>query len=461
MALLCVASLALAVVPSLAATDAADAQAVRRCGGKVVTIAGTGGPDVLRGTPRADVIHGYGGDDIIMGLAGNDVICGGGGADELVAGAGNDIVNAGDGDDTLIGNRGNDTLVAGKGDDKLNGGPGRDICRGGFGNDRGSGCETKSGILRPTLVVQRKGVIRTGGTVNIPFQAKKGELLYVNFDDDAPDSVWDAGWEILDRFGESVASNGSRISDPSDSIEMERNGRHTLRLTADDDEAVRYGVQVLRAPSPIKRLTIGAEFRDRIGIPGEKHRVRFNAKAGDRMYLDWDADDAGWDLAWQIVPVKGFDTDAIASGVSGFDREDQLIFPRGGTYELIVDGDNDEVFTYSLVMRRVVQQVKATAIGRTVSAALAIPGEEDIIRFNGRAGQSIILDFAEPADGVSVWDGSWELLEVGAFGDNQVASGVRLSDTEGIDLPATGRYHLVINGDKDNVFPYSVSIQAG
>lgn len=96
------------------------------CGGKRVTILGTGGDDVLRGTSGADVIDGRGGADVINGLGGDDVICGGYGADDLRGQAGNDRVYGGldgyyfDGaetwwrfGDTLRGGPGNDTLVPG------------------------------------------------------------------------------------------------------------------------------------------------------------------------------------------------------------------------------------------------------------------------------------------------------------------------------------------------------------
>ena len=49
------------------------------CDGRVITIRGTDGNDVLRGTPGPDVIH---------GLGGNDTICGGLGADRITGGFG-------------------------------------------------------------------------------------------------------------------------------------------------------------------------------------------------------------------------------------------------------------------------------------------------------------------------------------------------------------------------------------
>lgn len=122
-----------------------------RCHGRLATIVGTAGDDVLRGTPSRDVIWGGGGDDKIYGGLGNDLICGGRGADLIHGGRGNDEVDGGAGDyDRVIGDLGDDKVMGGPGDhdeaagglgiDIVNGGPGNfDLVRGDYGWDRMSG----------------------------------------------------------------------------------------------------------------------------------------------------------------------------------------------------------------------------------------------------------------------------------------------------------------------------------
>ncbi len=126
-----------------------------KCGGRVATIEGSPGRDVLRGTGKRDVIAGLGGNDLIRGLKGNDLICGGNGKDRLIGGNGKDRLIGGRGNDRLIGGRaadrllggpGRDRLLGGPGADRLFAGPGRDLCRGGPGRDRGRSCERKAGI---------------------------------------------------------------------------------------------------------------------------------------------------------------------------------------------------------------------------------------------------------------------------------------------------------------------------
>lgn len=108
-----------------------------RCAGRVATVIGSSGPDVLRGTAGVDVIAGLGGADRIAGLGGNDIACGGGG---------NDGINGGAGRDTLLGQAGRDRLRGGAGRDRLIGGGGRDSCMGQGGSDRARACERRRSI---------------------------------------------------------------------------------------------------------------------------------------------------------------------------------------------------------------------------------------------------------------------------------------------------------------------------
>jgi Ca2+-binding RTX toxin-like protein len=91
---------------------------------------GTGGPDLIRGSARRDVIWVGAGDDLVFAGGGNDVVCGEAGADAILGGDGSDRISGGPGDDLLGGGRGNDWL---------RGAGGTDIARGELGDDRVEG----------------------------------------------------------------------------------------------------------------------------------------------------------------------------------------------------------------------------------------------------------------------------------------------------------------------------------
>jgi hypothetical protein len=71
---------------------------------------GGGGPDVLRGSPRADEL---------VGGPGGDALDGGAGDDNLIGADGDDRIAGGAGGDSLTGSDGRDELAAGPGDDRV------------------------------------------------------------------------------------------------------------------------------------------------------------------------------------------------------------------------------------------------------------------------------------------------------------------------------------------------------
>ncbi len=135
-----------AAIGLLALLSATAVSAQETCNGKVATIVGSPGDDMLRGTKLPDVIVGLGGNDTITGASGNDTICSGPGNDVISAGNGHDFVDGGTGDDTLIGGFGNDVLRAGLGNDLINGDVGTDACEGGIGLDSAMACETATTV---------------------------------------------------------------------------------------------------------------------------------------------------------------------------------------------------------------------------------------------------------------------------------------------------------------------------
>jgi Ca2+-binding RTX toxin-like protein len=124
-------SLATIVSPVVALTGPPAAQAAERvtCAGKVATIVGTAGDDVLTGTPGGDVIAGLSGADTIVGGGGNDTICGGGGDDTISAQSPNNDPADVRATLDLRGGTGNDHLSGSAGHTYYDGGPGDDVVR--------------------------------------------------------------------------------------------------------------------------------------------------------------------------------------------------------------------------------------------------------------------------------------------------------------------------------------------
>ncbi len=127
----------------------------QRCNGRLATLVGTAGNDVLPGTSADDVIVAGAGDDVIRDAGGNDAICGGAGNDVILGGAGDDLILGGPGVDAIDGGPGNDLISGDQGPDVLFGGPGNDtirgaegfdLCAGGPGTDTAASCEIVFGV---------------------------------------------------------------------------------------------------------------------------------------------------------------------------------------------------------------------------------------------------------------------------------------------------------------------------
>jgi len=133
------------------------------CLGRVATVLGTEGDDLLVGTEGDDVIVARGGNDAVWAGSGDDLLClgagddfanGGGGDDHIRAEDGDDLVLSGTGDDTVWGGAGNDVLggaagsdllIGETGDDSLLGGDGDDVLWAGRGDDRIDGGDGSDG----------------------------------------------------------------------------------------------------------------------------------------------------------------------------------------------------------------------------------------------------------------------------------------------------------------------------
>jgi Ca2+-binding RTX toxin-like protein len=152
-----------------AGAGVAGEEEVHRCHGRVATVVGTSGDDILHGTPGRDVIWGGPGNDTIYGQLGNDLICGGAGDDVIHGGRGNDEVFGGNGADRVFGDLGDDKVAGGAGDDDdvagglgidfVNGGPGNyDLVHGDYGYDSMYGGPGKHDIASfATAVAGGKG----------------------------------------------------------------------------------------------------------------------------------------------------------------------------------------------------------------------------------------------------------------------------------------------------------------
>ena len=210
-----------------------------RCQGRVATIVGTAGDDVLQGTPGGDVIVGLGGRDALFGNEGNDVICGGDNP-ERVDSEGyptSEYVDGGPGEDRLLGGPGRDDVISGRGDDVLYGGPGPDALIGvnrDGDQDHGGFDRMYGGADDDRLLAWTSRVEMHGGSGDDRLEG-----------DNASDALFgDAGADTLlpDAGNDRVAGGtGVDVVDYTEVLYFGGAGSHTSRVSVNLSQGVAHG----------------------------------------------------------------------------------------------------------------------------------------------------------------------------------------------------------------------------
>jgi Ca2+-binding RTX toxin-like protein/subtilisin-like proprotein convertase family protein len=316
------------------------------CQGRVATLDGTAGDDILNGTAGDDVIAAGPGDDLINGGGGNDLICGADGDDTMLGGPGDDTLLGGSGGDTvsfggatggvvvdlaagqssgqgtdalvsiehvigsrfgdkILGNsggnslkgfRGDDTIEGRGGDDLVSGGAGADALFGGPGDDRVDGYSGSDEIR--------------GGAGSDLLRGWSGDdIIYPAAGDDTVKGG--SGFDMVNYSG----SPGPITADLKAGTVV-GNGYDTLTGIFD---------------------VVGTAYSDEISGDGNPNYL--NGSGGDDAINGRSGDDTidGW-----------FGADAIRGGpgndeLSGYDGADTI---RGGTGDDIVFGESGSDVVY-------------------------------------------------------------------------------------------------------------------
>jgi Ca2+-binding RTX toxin-like protein len=212
------------------------------CRGRIATVQGTVGDDVLTGTPGADVIVALDGADVVDGRAGADLICGGRGSDTvsyathefdvvaslagLSAGNGSaedgppglrDLIN--DDVEGLTGGYGDDELTGDEERNVLTGGPGDDLLAGLTEDDRlvgGSGDDTLDGGAQNDVLRGLGGLdVLQGGTGNDNLDGGNDADAYDGGDGTDTATYATRTTPVVVTVGDATGDDGGAVDGPS------------------------------------------------------------------------------------------------------------------------------------------------------------------------------------------------------------------------------------------------------
>ena len=318
------------VAASLFIAGPAAAATPSTCAGRVPTIVGTSGDDVIVGTTGNDIIDGLGGNDEIHGLEGDDIICGNNGVDVIYGGDGDDRLFGGSAIDTLYGDAGRDELRGNTGRDRLYGGSDDDVLYGGMHADKLYG----NGGADLLLGGHDRDVVRGG--------AGDDTLYGGNGNDDLRGD--DGNDIIVGDVGADTARGGADFDrcEANDTIECE-DDLNDAPSAADDAFATSEN-----------QLLVGNLFADNgSGVDTDPNADPIRVSAIDGVPVDGDAEIALASGATVTVHADGSFAYAAGPGYDGLGEgtavADGFAYtvadPRGetdeATVEVVVGGAND------------------------------------------------------------------------------------------------------------------------
>jgi len=315
------------------------AQAAPLCDGKVATVVGTRGGDVLTGTRGDDVLVGRDGQDRIDARGGDDVVCGGPGADRLTGGPGDDRLFGGTG---LPG--GDDAGMVFL-PDRLVGGPGDDRLAGQV-SDREFRLGVRdlidySGTPRGIAVDLTLGTVTGAGNDTV---VGRRLLLVATAHDDVVVGSPEADSMVLGRGADLVRAGrgGDEVSTGTGRDEVRGGGGHDTLFSGGGADVVRAG----RGDDEVKDT--GARGADDLAAGSgddtvTDHFLSLDGQAyaggtgeGDLLTLEADIEegeyDGSWDMSSGTLAMAGpVPFDARATGLEWVDLPDGAGFEVTGT----------------------------------------------------------------------------------------------------------------------------------
>ncbi len=286
---------------------------------------------------------------------------------------------------------------------------------------------------------------KPGDKASVTFEATAGEKVFVHVPQATLDSQ--CGGLLLHAPDGTQVGNGCIINHVGmiDGTVLPATGTYTLSLTSHTVGTAT--VRLLRITDKQGNITPdGASVTARIDQPGVVGRYTFTAQAGQRVYVDAPTSS----LPSQCGVLRLFDPagNELTSGciINHVGNIDTKVLPETGTYTVVVD-PNDTAIGF-VTMRLIMATAETQAInidGQTLTARLEKPGSIAQLTFNGVAGQRVFIDL--PTSELPSQCGILQLRQPdgSTVGSGCIINGKGNLTDDGVVLPATGRYTIVLD----------------
>jgi hypothetical protein len=221
-------------------------------------------------------------------------------------------------------------------------------------------------------------------------------------------------------------------------------GTRVLAITSSSTEPVSYGF-VLRSPAVTTApISLGAMIEGTLADPGGEHRYSFKGEAGMLLYFDAQ----GHDPTPSRLVLLDPENDVAFSHDAALDGGPIRLF-MSGTYTVVIAAWGDEIANYRF---RILDMSAAVELAGELAGELNPPHATEIARFEGRAGQRVLLEqLADTSDGAM-----WRVLA--PSGQVLEQADISASMPECF-LTEDATYYVVIEGFSEGTEPIAYRIR--
>ncbi|TWT50461.1 hypothetical protein Pla22_32040 [Rubripirellula amarantea] len=287
------------------------------------------------------------------------------------------------------------------------------------------------------------------------FTGTAGTSLYV---DSVSDSTNDpngyaASWCLYDPYGTQLVTNAF-IYDLG-RFDLETSGPYTLavigHLNSIGTESIAF--KVSSTADTTTALTLGTPVTGNIATPGQIDKYTFTLGAPAQLWFDSQSGTA-YQTNWQLVGPQG---NVVSSTYFNYDDHIIGLIPAGD-YTLEVNESGGATGTYAFNLLDYAAAMNLT-LGTPVSDTLVGPATK-LYQFAGTAGTSVFGNsISDTTDDPNGYTAGWKVYD--QYGTLVGQASYLANDIGRIDLPTTGTYTVVIQGNYNSTgtetFTFNVS----
>lgn len=303
---------------------------------------------------------------------------------------------------------------------------------------------------------------QTGDIAEIQFEAQEGEKVFI----DMPTTTLKNQCGVFYLVGpEGNRLHGGCILNGQgmiDGTNIQAPGTYTIQLESRDEGRQTATIRLIRLED--QKGTIapdGTAVTANISKPGMAAAFSFEGNAGDSYFIQFSnatlPNQCGG-IGIQSPSGSFVRTGCILNGTGNVDR---TTLREDGTHVVVVDPADRNLGIITLqLLRTADRETEATVNGSAVTVPITKPGSVGRIRFTGQAGQSIFVEFSQNTlphqcggfviqdEAEKVVDSLCVLGKEGTF------------EEEGVVLPATGTYTVIVDPADENTGQITFQIRS-